>query len=65
MRAQKETKAATPAVSPELLKQMVHALSQMRFGQLTLIVQDGKVIQLEKTEKIRLTGAGSNESCTS
>jgi hypothetical protein len=29
-------------------------LKNMKFGSITLIVQDGKVIQIEKSEKIRL-----------
>ena len=35
----------------EQLKQMLH---EMKFGSITLVVQDGKVIQLEKVEKVRL-----------
>lgn len=33
------------------LKQM---LQDMKYGSITLVVQDGKVIQLEKVEKVRL-----------
>ncbi|MBX9974072.1 YezD family protein [Cytobacillus firmus] len=33
------------------LKQM---LGSIKFGSITLVVQDGKVIQLEKNEKVRL-----------
>ncbi|WP_141433877.1 YezD family protein [Bacillus sp. 03113] len=29
-------------------------LESMKFGSITLIVQDGKVIQIEKSEKIRI-----------
>ncbi|OOE10887.1 DUF2292 domain-containing protein [Fictibacillus arsenicus] len=29
-------------------------LSNIKFGSITLIVQDGKVIQLEKNEKVRI-----------
>ncbi|ANX12615.1 DUF2292 domain-containing protein [Fictibacillus arsenicus] len=29
-------------------------LSNIKFGSVTLIVQDGKVIQLEKNEKVRI-----------
>ncbi|MCF6408185.1 YezD family protein [Pseudalkalibacillus salsuginis] len=29
-------------------------LETMKFGSVTLIVQDGKVIQIEKKEKVRL-----------
>lgn len=30
------------------------ALRQIRFGTVTLVIQDGQVIQIEKHEKIRL-----------
>ncbi|EWG11139.1 YezD family protein [Cytobacillus firmus] len=33
------------------MKQM---LQSIKFGSITLVVQDGKVIQLEKNEKVRL-----------
>ncbi|MCP3030948.1 YezD family protein [Halobacillus sp. A1] len=29
-------------------------LSTMKFGSIKLVVQDGKVIQLEKSEKVRV-----------
>lgn len=29
-------------------------LNSMKFGSITLVVQDGKIIQLEKNEKVRL-----------
>jgi hypothetical protein len=29
-------------------------LQSMKFGSITIVVQDGKVIQLEKNEKIRI-----------
>jgi hypothetical protein len=29
-------------------------LDSMKFGSITLVVQDGKIIQLEKNEKVRL-----------
>ncbi|KAF0817809.1 hypothetical protein KIS4809_3327 [Bacillus sp. ZZV12-4809] len=29
-------------------------LQNIKFGSITLVVQDGKVIQLEKNEKVRL-----------
>ncbi|MGG0737237.1 YezD family protein [Niallia taxi] len=35
--------------------QLEEMLKNMKFGSITLIVQDGKVIQIEKSEKIRLS----------
>jgi hypothetical protein len=34
--------------------QLKELLSNLKYGSVTLIVQDGKVIQLEKNEKVRL-----------
>ena len=34
------------------------ALTSIRFGTVSLVVQDGRVIQVEKNEKIRLNRAG-------
>ena len=49
--------------SPELwsrdLERLVReALTSIRFGTVTLVVQDGRVIQVDKNEKIRLNRAG-------
>lgn len=37
-----------------LSEKIFQMLATMSFGTITIIVQDGKVIQLEKNEKIRL-----------
>ncbi|AYV68999.1 DUF2292 domain-containing protein [Niallia circulans] len=34
--------------------QLEQILNTMKFGSVTLVVQDGKIIQIEKNEKIRL-----------
>ena len=44
--------------SKELEQIVVNALSAIRFGTVTLVVQDGKVIQVDKNEKIRLNRSG-------
>ncbi len=31
-------------------------ISNLQYGSVTLIVQDGKVVQIEKNEKVRLKG---------
>lgn len=38
----------------ELSKIINQYIKEVKYGNLTLIVQDGKVIQIDKTEKIRL-----------
>lgn len=42
------------------LDQIRDALKDLRFGALNIIVQDGVVVQIERTEKRRLTKANSN-----
>lgn len=41
-------------VSEETLQIIKEFIEDIRFGSVTIIVQDGKVIQLEKQEKRRL-----------
>lgn len=36
------------------LKMLEEMLKAMKFGSITLIVQDGKIIQIDKTEKYRV-----------
>ncbi|RLQ95890.1 DUF2292 domain-containing protein [Falsibacillus albus] len=37
----------------EIMNKLKEMLKTVRFGSITLIVQDGRVIQLEKHEKVR------------
>ncbi|PQD94810.1 DUF2292 domain-containing protein [Pradoshia eiseniae] len=36
-------------------------LTTIKFGSITLVVQDGKVIQIEKNEKVRLQPTSINK----
>ena len=40
-------------ISDEILIQIKNELGALRYGSLTVIVQDGRVVQIEKNEKIR------------
>ena len=42
----------------ELERVVCESLQSIRFGTITLTVQDGRVIQVEKNEKIRINRAG-------
>jgi hypothetical protein len=44
--------------SRELERLVREALGSIRFGTVTLVVQDGRVIQVDKSEKIRLNRQG-------
>jgi hypothetical protein len=51
--------APTPEPWNRDLEQIVRdALTTIRFGTVTLVVQDGRVIQVDKSEKIRINRAG-------
>ncbi len=38
----------------EVAEKIQTMLADMKYGSITIVVQDGKVIQLEKSEKVRL-----------
>lgn len=38
----------------KICKQILEMLNTLSYGTITIVVQDGKVIQLEKNEKIRV-----------
>jgi hypothetical protein len=44
--------------SRELERVVREALTSIRFGTVSLVVQDGRVIQVDKNEKIRLNRQG-------
>ncbi|KIL49658.1 YezD family protein [Jeotgalibacillus soli] len=38
----------------EVVEHLEEMIKTVKFGSITLIVQDGKVVQIEKNEKVRL-----------
>ncbi|NJD92155.1 MAG: DUF2292 domain-containing protein [Geobacter sp.] len=42
----------------ELERHIREALKEIRYGSVTLVVQDGLVIQIDKSEKVRLVRQG-------
>ena len=44
--------------SKELERLLRDALQSIRFGTISLVVQDGRVIQVDKNEKIRINRSG-------
>jgi hypothetical protein len=42
----------------ELERLVRDALQSIRFGTVSLVIQDGRVIQVDKSEKIRINRAG-------
>ena len=41
-------------LSSESLNVILNILNEIKYGTLTLVVQDGQVIQIERSEKIRV-----------
>lgn len=42
------------SLPPALLQELELALRSIRFGEIQLVVHNGRVVQLEKREKVRL-----------
>jgi hypothetical protein len=38
----------------EILEQIVKAISSVRYGHVQIVIQDSRVVQIDKTEKVRL-----------
>ncbi len=41
-------------VSPEEINKITRFIEDIEFGSVTIVVQDGKIVQIEKNEKVRL-----------
>ena len=54
---------AKPDKELPALQWVRESLRDIRFGTLTLVVQDGQVVQVEKTERKRLIGHADKASC--
>ncbi|HEX9061470.1 MAG TPA: YezD family protein [Clostridia bacterium] len=42
------------SISDSELKKLLELLNSINFGSVTLVIQDGKIVQMEKNEKLRL-----------
>jgi hypothetical protein len=45
------------------VERILGALSGLRYGAVTVIVQDGVIVQVERTEKLRVTRRAEPRSC--
>ena len=45
---------STSANEEVLIAEIIKAIRSIRYGAVHLILQDGRVVQIEKTEKVRL-----------
>jgi hypothetical protein len=45
---------------PMLLRELVEALRSIRYGTIELVIHDGRVVQLERREKVRFEQCGAD-----
>jgi hypothetical protein len=45
---------------PLLLQELVEALRSIRYGTIELVIHDGRVVQLERREKVRFEQGGAD-----
>jgi len=50
----KRTLSDDRSISEENLKKLLELLKTTQYGSITLVIQDGVVIQIERNEKLRL-----------
>ena len=46
-----------------ILSEILKAIRQVKHGHIQLVLQDSKVVQIDKTEKVRLTSSRSSRFC--
>lgn len=49
-----ETTTDNLPLSPGYINKLLEMIKSVRYGSITIIIQDGQVIQIDKNEKIRL-----------
>ena len=54
----------TSEVQPEWLRVVQQKVESLRFGVVQLVVHDGRVTQIERTEKTRIGSPGGRETST-
>ena len=52
---------SAPEISPEWLRVVQQKVESLRYGVVQLVVHDGRVTQIERTEKTRLAAPGARE----
>ena len=51
-----KSRSVDPGVSAddEIIRQVIEAIQSVRFGQVQIFIQDSRIVQIDKTEKVRL-----------
>ena len=56
--ATRRDRQAEPDSSDEILRRIANAISGVRFGSVEVVIQDSRVVQIERKEKFRFDKAG-------
>jgi len=56
------SRASAPSPDPEWLAVVRTHVESLRFGIVQLVVHDGRVTQVERTEKVRLAPSGAQDT---
>jgi hypothetical protein len=56
--------SSTPDRAPDWLRVVQQKVESLRYGVVQLVVHDGRVTQIERTEKTRLSSAGRDSATT-
>lgn len=51
---------AASAGERELLRELVRAMRAIRYGSITLTLHDGRIVEIQKTERVRRNGNKEN-----
>lgn len=55
-----EPRPDDPGLPPALLREIGLALRAIRYGAIELVIHDGRVVQLERREKVRFDAGGAD-----
>jgi hypothetical protein len=56
MHGQKKPNDSTAEARLEVERQIIRAINEIRYGAVHVVIHDGHVLQIERTEKVRVTG---------
>lgn len=48
----------------ELISELVHALRSIRYGSIAITLHDGRIVEIQRTERIRTNGSKATLSST-
>jgi hypothetical protein len=56
-----ELEAALTESGPEIIRELIHGLKTIRYGSIALTLHDGRLVEINKTVKIRPRGPSEKQ----